>query len=346
MRIIIESQLAAILKRGLIVGMGVSLFTPLMLLATEVDVQQKKQLVDNLREQLSSQYVMHEAIPAILESLETLQMTTSYNEASEPVAIATELKTTLQAYDPHFSLWWSDPINKTDKPVYEDWFVKLARKNSGFNRVEILEGNVGYIDLWGMDNIYPESRTRAEAVMSLISDTDAIIFDVRNNGGGSADMVRFLSSYLFAEKVHLNDIYWKQTDSTTEYWTFDDIKGDKHINTPVYVIIDEDTFSAAEEFAYNLQVLKRATLIGETSKGGANPWQRFDLGNGFIAAIPIAKAVNPVTHKNWEGVGVVPDIQADKQVALDVAYKIALQAIQKKNVSVEQQKEIASLLSE
>lgn len=105
--------------------MSLSLFTPLIL-AAKVNDTQKKELIDNLQTQLSSQYVMHEAVPAILESLDILQMTASFNEASEPVAIATELKTTLQAYDQHFSLWWSDPDNETDKPTYEDWFVKLA----------------------------------------------------------------------------------------------------------------------------------------------------------------------------------------------------------------------------
>ncbi|WP_299580071.1 S41 family peptidase [uncultured Microbulbifer sp.] len=200
---------------------------------------------------------------------------------------------------------------KTRKLVHQ-----TGPKNSGFTRIETLEGNVGYINFWGFDQVNDASRKRVEAAMALIENTNASIFDLRSNGGGDSNMGRLMSSYLFEEPTHLNSIYWKATDSTTEFWIFEKINGKRMADTPVCILTSEDTFSAAESFAYYLKHLKRAAIIGETTKGGANTWQLFQLDNTFGVVIPIAKAINPITKNHWEGTGVQPDIKSCRESRL------------------------------
>ena len=303
-----------------------------------------EQLVNLLKEKIAKNYVMEESVPDIISALSSVQLKTEFNSTDDPAKIAEILNSSLQLHDKHFAVRWSEPAHKTEQVVSEGWFSKLDRKNSGFQRVEILDGNIGYIDFWGFDNVNAKSKSRAHSAMQFVSETDALIFDLRNNGGGSADMVRFISSYLLKGRVHLNSIYWKESDSITEFWTYSDIESSAKSEVPVYVLTSKDTFSAAEEFAYNLKALKRATIIGETTKGGANPWKFFDLTDNYRVAIPIAKAVNPITKTNWEGIGVQPDIVASKDAALNVAYKLALKNLQSSKVSQAQLKEIKETL--
>lgn len=173
-----------------------------------------------------------------------------------------------------------------------------------------------------------------------MEDTDAVIFDLRKNGGGSAVMIQFISTHFFENKTHLNSFYNRKTGELTEFWTFDEIDVNKRPNVPIYVLTSGFTFSAAEEFAYNLQNLNRATIVGESTGGGANPIHFFDLGNGFRASIPISKAVNPISKTNWEGEGVQPDVVIDSDKALDKAYQMALDLIKPKVKNQYQLKDI------
>lgn len=317
-----------------------ALITPI---ASAAD-HQHEQLVNLLKEKIANNYVMEESVPEIISALSSVQQKAEFNSTDDPAKIAEILNATLQRHDKHFAVRWIDPAHNTEKVVHEGWFSKLDRKNSGFQRVEILDGNIGYIDFWGFDNVNAKSKSRAHSAMQFVAETDALIFDLRKNGGGSADMVRLISSYLLKGRVHLNSIYWKETDSVTEFWTYSDIENGAQSEVPVYVLTSIDTFSAAEEFAYNLKALKRATIVGETTKGGANPWKFFDLSENFRVAIPIAKAVNPITKTNWEGIGVQPDIVASKDSAFNVAYKLALKNLQSSKVPEEQLKEIEETL--
>ncbi len=253
----------------------------------------------------------------------------------------------MQNFDKHFAVQWRKPNeSQLHKTKHESWFAKLSRKNSGFNRVEILDGNIGYVDFWGFDALSKDSKKIAEGVMGFVSNVDALIFDLRKNGGGSAEMVQFISSYFLKPNTHLNSIYWRTTDSIREFRTFDKVNGSINLIIPIYILTSSDTFSAAEEFAYNLKHLNRATLVGETTKGGANPWQFYELGNGFRAGIPIAKAINPKTKTNWESVGVKPHIEASRDNAFGVAYKIALDEVKKSANDEFQMKEINDKLEE
>jgi hypothetical protein len=194
-------------------------------------------------------------------------------------------------------------------------------RNFGFEKVERLAGNVGYVELVTFAGPW-DAQATAVAAMALLAHTDAVIFDLRANGGGSPGMVQFLCSYLFDERTHLNSLYFREGDRTQEFWTHD-VPGTKLPDVPVFVLTSARTFSAAEEFSYNLRTRSRATLVGETTRGGANPGGLFPIDAQFEIVIPTGRAINPVTGGNWEGIGVEPHVSVAADSALEAALELA-----------------------
>jgi retinol-binding protein 3 len=186
-----------------------------------------------------------------------------------------------------------------------------------------MRGNIGYIDFRGFMDPEAGAETVA-AAMNFVNNSDALIFDMRQNGGGNPAMVALICSYLFGDKVHLNDLYWREGNETKEFWTNPNVAGKKYLGRDVYVLTSNRTFSGAEEFSNNLKVLKRATIVGETTGGGANPGGVFRLSDHFGVFIPTGRAINPVTKTNWEGTGVEPDVKVPQDQALKTAYLMAL----------------------
>src|SRR5438045_8293655 len=159
--------------------------------------------------------------------------------------------------------------------------------------------------------------------MNYLAHVDAIIFDLRENSGGDPRMVEMVSSYLFDKPTHLNDLYNRKEDFTTQYWTLPYVPGATLADKPVFVLTSKSTFSGAEEFAYNLKNLKRATIVGETTGGGAHPVEGHRIDDHFMIGVPFARAVNPISKTNWEGTGVEPDVQVKAAEALDKAEDLA-----------------------
>ncbi len=152
---------------------------------------------------------------------------------------------------------------------------------------------------------------------------DAIIFDLRENGGGDPKMVAMISSYLFDKPTHLNDLYNRKEDFTTQYWTLPYVPGNTLADKLAFVLTSKSTFSGAEEFTYNLKNMKRATVVGETTGGGANPAEGHWIDDHFMIGVPFARAVNPISKKNWEGTGVEPDVSVKASEALEKAEELA-----------------------
>lgn len=199
--------------------------------------------------------------------------------------------------------------------------------NYGFYRVERLSGNVGYLDLRNFHDTRIGGAT-AVAAMNFLANSSALIIDLRQNGGGSPSMIQLISSYFFEERRHLNTFYFRRANSYEEFWTYSRVQGPKMVDAPLYILTSGRTFSAAEEFTYNLKHMKRATIIGETTGGGAHPVESLisDMGGGFYTSIsmPFGRAINPITETNWEGTGVKPHIEVPASEALDRAHIEAL----------------------
>lgn len=221
-----------------------------------------------------------------------------------------------------------------------------AQRNQGFERAERLQGNVGYLEIREFVPA-PLSRDTAAAAMAFLQETEALVIDLRRNGGGDPESVRFLCSYFFGpEPVHLNTLVNREMGQVEEYWTLRDLPGRRYVDKPVYVLVSPKTFSAAEECAYNLQSRERATIVGRTTGGGAHPVDRRPLGKEYSVMMPVARAENPVTKTNWEGVGVVPSVDVPEDAALERAWGLALERLADGEKDEARRKDLRALAAE
>ncbi|MEN3268994.1 MAG: hypothetical protein V7646_5888 [Pseudonocardia sp.] len=233
--------------------------------------------------------------------------------------------------DKHLRLRCSvEPVRPQSDAVLDDHDRRLQEAElagHGFAKVERLAGNVGLLDVRALFEA-SVSGAAAGAAMNLVASADVLLIDLRRNGGGDPAMVALLCSYLFDEPTHLNDLYFRSDDSITQYWTHAFVPGAKFGGSkPVYVLTSGETFSGAEELCYNLQQLRRASLVGETTRGGAHPGNRHRITDHLVATVPTGRAINPVSGTNWEGVGVTPDIAVAAEHAFEVAYQRALEHV-------------------
>ncbi|WP_316529024.1 S41 family peptidase [Kitasatospora brasiliensis] len=225
--------------------------------------------------------------------------------------------------DKHLRLLWGEepqPMDEEPENVARARFARHAREhNYGIRRVEQLDGNIGYLDL----RLIAPAELGGPAIaaaMQLVATTDALVIDLRQCRGGSPEGVQLWCSYFFGDdEVHLNDIYDRGTDSTRQYWTLGHLAAPRYPDRPVAVLTSDVTFSGGEELAYNLKVLGRATLVGGTTRGGAHPTARIQISPHVTVTVPTARAINPVTGTNWEGVGVEPDLAVPADDALEAA---------------------------
>jgi len=205
---------------------------------------------------------------------------------------------------------------------------KMGRMdNFGIRRVERLDGNVGYLDVRRVA-IPANAGPAITAAMELVAGTYALIIDLRHNGGGAPEGVVYWCSYLFEEHpTHLNDIFHADTGETRQFWALPYVPGTRYVDRPVYLLTSSRTFSGGEDFAYTLQALGRAEVIGETTGGGAHPTRGFPISPAVHIGIPFARSINPVTGTNWQGTGVVPDVAVPEEQAYDAAYAKALRHV-------------------
>jgi hypothetical protein len=230
------------------------------------------------------------------------------------------------------------------RKVRERQLGESRRDNFGFRKVERLAGNVGYLDFRVFESPADAGPT-AVAAMNFLAHCDAVIVDLRQNGGGDPAQIQLISSYFFPEPVHLNDLYARATDTTENYWTLPYVPGARAARADLYVLTSARTFSGAEEFSYNLQNLKRATVIGETTGGGAHPTRAMIVQRDFILRVPYARAINPVSKTNWEGTGVKPDIAVPAAEAFDRAYALAVETLAAKAGTSERKAEYEWILA-
>lgn len=298
-----------------------------------IDSATRNQIIDGIISNLNKSYVFLETAKEMEKDLRLRLQNKEYDNITSAAEFAKKLTADLQniSKDKHLRVMYSSqplpvrPNNAepTQAEIEED--QKFMRSvNFGFEKVERLQGNIGYINLRNFWDPKLGAET-VTAAMNFVANTDALIFDLRQNGGGDPAMVALICSYFFGEKpVHLNDLYFREKDKTESFWTKPDVIGKKYGNKDVYVLTSNRTFSGGEEFTYNLKNLKRATIIGESTGGGANPGGRIRLNDHFGIFVPTGRAISPITKTNWEGVGVSPDISVPNQDALKTAYKMAL----------------------
>ncbi|MGI9107656.1 MAG: S41 family peptidase [Pyrinomonadaceae bacterium] len=201
-----------------------------------------------------------------------------------------------------------------------------ASGNLGLEKVETLEGNLGYLD-FSMFDASDEANEKVSAAMNKLADTDALIIDLRRCRGGARNTITLLMSYFFDKSIHLSDAYDRLTGSTNESWSLSEVPGRRYGAKDVYILTSNFTFSAAEDISYTLKNLKRATLVGKTTGGGAHPVMGRRINEHFFVMVPFARYISPITKTNWEGTGVTPDVEVPAEHALKVAQLAALKKL-------------------
>ncbi len=293
-----------------------------------LDAAERQRVIDGAISNLREYYVYPDVAKKMADALTAHERAGDDNAETDGAAFAELLTKQLQdvSHDRHLHVIYNPfktPEHRAAAPEDDAEFRKeLERDNCAFKEVEILPHNIGYLKF---NAFPPPSLCRATAVdaMGFLAHVDAIIFDLRDNHGGDPHMVAFLATYLFDHPTHLNDIYNRRENSTQQYWTLADVPGTRLADKPAYVLTSAETFSGAEEFTYDLKNLKRATIVGETTGGGAHLVDGRRIDDHFMIGVPFARAINPISKTDWEGKGVEPDVKVKAADALETAEKLA-----------------------
>jgi hypothetical protein len=301
-----------------------------------IDAATRTRVIDGVLKRLNDSYVFPEVAKKMEQSIRERVSKKEYDQVTSAKEFASKLTNDLQAVsnDKHLRVRYSNraipergPRREPTAEEREENKRELTWMNHGFSKVERLPGNIGYVEFRNFLDPDLGAETVA-AAMNFVNGTDALIFDMRGNGGGDPAMVALVCSYLFGpEPVHLNDLYWREGNRTDEFWTKKEVLGKRYLNRDVYVLTSNRTFSGAEEFTYNLKNLKRATIIGETTGGGAHPGGGFRITENFGMFVPTGRAISPITKTNWEGTGVTPDVAVPADQALLTAQIMALKKL-------------------
>ncbi len=303
-----------------------------------VDAPTRATVVAAIAEALQK-YVFPEVVPAMDSDIKSRLARGEYDSVASANAFATLLTSQLRAisHDKHIVVEVScaplpEPSASVESPLAAAERHERARRESafinfGFRRVERLTGNIGYINLSVFDRV-EYGRETAAAAMRFVANTDALIIDMRDNDGGRPEMVALLISYLVQKPTELTGIYWRRDGRIAKSRTIAIPESLKYLGKRVYILTSGvGTISAGEAFTYDLQLLKRATVVGETSAGAANPGRMVRLTDHFRLFVPGGRAVSPITGTNWEGSGVKPDIETSATAALKVAHLDALRSL-------------------
>ncbi|MGZ5198868.1 MAG: S41 family peptidase [Telluria sp.] len=304
-----------------------------------VDGAMRSEAIDTLVAKLNDHYVFPDKAKQIEAVLRQRQHEGKYDGITDGRQLAKQLTDDLHGavHDPHMQVRFSPGLVPQDdaggppRPSRADWEqrtnfamrlmvgVQLRLMKFGVKKVDHLSSNIGYLQVSAFPPAFFVTEKYA-AVMDELADTDGLIVDVRDNGGGLPQSVDLLISYFVDQRTRLNDFWDRETGITTQAWAEDKLDGKRYGGKkPVVILAGPGTMSAGEDFTYTMQALKRATVIGERTWGGAHPARPYRLGDHFFAVIPDGRPISPITHTNWEGVGVIPDIAATPDNALAVA---------------------------
>ena len=298
-----------------------------------VDAAVRRRVLEGVTTNLRTSYIDAGLAQQMIAAIQAHAAKGDYNSISDGDAFAARLTKDLQgvSHDKHLRVMFSPFKMPTQiEPTPQDtarFHEHLERDNCGFEKVEILPNNIGYVKF----NEFADASFCGPTVVSamgFIEHADAVIFDLRENGGGQPAMVTLIASYLFDHPTHLIDMYNRQEDSTVQNWTLSYLPGLRLTKQPVYVLTAARTFSGAEEFAFDLKNQKRATIVGEVTGGGAHPVSGHPVADYFSIGVPSAKSLDPVTKTNWEGTGVIPDVKVPAGDALVTAEKLARTKLQ------------------
>ena len=313
--------------------------------AQTLSASEKKSIFQNAKKGLTEQYHFRDKVAPTLKHLDSQWASGKYDTmntiASFSEALSGDIKEVTK--DGHMNFFYRSAVEtgSGDGPAIPWGLLNDNFLNNGLNGVEIISGDIGLIRLKAFGSI----EDLLPAAFTFVRNTGALIIDLRDNGGGM--LSNTVSSYLFEDTaLHLNTILWN--DRTDSIYTHP-VPGPKYLDKPVYLLVNKGTFSSAEEFAYDLQAMKRAVVVGEQTGGGANPGgtmpvYEFADKSRLDMYVSLGHVVNPVTGSNWERTGVTPDIAVTSDLALYKAQELALTGLVAKEKNPDMNKQYQEIL--
>ena len=305
-----------------------------------VDAAKRRRLIDGIAREIEAHYVDPEVGKRMIAAIREQATKGHYDAITFAPMLAERLASDLRSvsHDDHLRVMFGGPA--VLPPGSARAVPPPPPPGFGFGPIKRMAGNVAHLVL--NDFVRADARVRQAigGYMSQVADADALVLDLRQNGGGDPDTVALLASYLFDDKpVHIHDLFRRDTGETEQFWTLAKVAGKRFgAKKPTYVLTSNRTFSAGEALTYDLQSLHRAVIVGETTGGGAHPTYPYPLGDGFAIAVPSGRVINPVTKTDWEGTGVVPDVKVPAPDALTEAHHRALTELKRRREGVAAQK--------
>jgi len=311
-------------KKNKLIYRAVGLICSMSTIAHSIasDTIAHQEVFSNLQEAFSTQYVLPEKAKQVNELLNDESFRQKFAHYDDKKLFVKELTSAIQTVlnDKHFRVIVprSRPSNENNN-LLENHLAALTQfRQGGFKDISFFEGNVGYVRI---DGFRAEDQHQVDGLMTYFRTADAIIIDLRENGGGGKP-VNYLSSYFLPDDTLIGKTYHRSKDVWLEHKS-EHVKGEKRFDVPLFILTSDFTFSAAEAFAYNLQAIGRAKIVGEISGGGAHPITFLNLSGGIATIMPNRRSYNTITKTNWEGTGVIPDYQTDKEATLSKAKLLA-----------------------
>jgi C-terminal processing protease CtpA/Prc len=296
-------------------------------------------VIDGIARELEAHYVDLDVSKRMVAAIRDQAAKGHYDAITTAPMLADTLVSDLQAvsHDRHLRVMFGEPRMPPPGPALPS---PSPPPRVGFGPINRMAGNVAHLVLNGFVPDDEQVRQSIGGYMSEVADADALLLDLRQNGGGNFDTLAVVASYFFDDTpVHIDDMFRRDTGETSQFWTHAKVAGKRFgAKKPIYVLTSNRTFSAGEALAYELQSLRRAVIVGEITGGGAHPPQLYPLGDGFAISVPWGRPINPVTKTNWEGTGVIPDVKVAAPDALTEAHHRALAELKRRREGVASKK--------
>jgi len=305
------------------------------------NLSERNKEINEIADKINEYYIFEDVASQLSKKLKSeIELKTFDNLTDSAFAKSLSSYLAKNGNDLHFNVLYRPGQNDEKKPVDEKQILKEydainKQWNYGFEKVSRLDGNIGYIEYTGFPEGNKSAQQTLDAAMNFVSNTNALIIDLRNNQGGDGKMVELFLSYFFDKKTKLNQVYTRYNNKTAYSYTRKSVNGKKYLGKPVYILVNNRTISAAEALAYNLQKQGIAKVIGDKTYGAANPVKAFFIGTKYHLFIPVSIEKNAITNTNWEHKGIDADVRISSEKAFVTAQIIALENLKKSNTKTE-----------